>query len=215
MSLLRKKAVPAIVAAMVGFAAVVAVSTLLLKREYKAPYRATTTAAEETPRTQGIADQAAEQEKRDRELPYKEAEYRPFPKVGSRTAIWVVAQLHLLFAAFVLAVPLFALIIEFIGFRTKDKRYDRLAHEFTKLLSVSFSLTGTFGAFLTFLLIILYPKFTSYLVSVFSVTFLPYVLLFFLEAFFLYTYYYGWGSSRRVSTCCWVSDSIWWARRSC
>jgi len=29
--------------------------------------------------------------------------------------------------------------------------------------------------------------------SVFSPTFLPYVLLFFLEAFFLYTYYYGWG----------------------
>ena len=29
--------------------------------------------------------------------------------------------------------------------------------------------------------------------SVFSPTFLPYVLLFFAEAFFLYTYYYGWG----------------------
>jgi cytochrome bd-type quinol oxidase subunit 1 len=41
--------------------------------------------------------------------------------------------------------------------------------------------------------VILYPKFTAYLVSVFSVTFLPYVLLFFAEAFFLYTYYYGWG----------------------
>ncbi len=29
--------------------------------------------------------------------------------------------------------------------------------------------------------------------SVFSPTFLPYVVLFFFEAFFLYTYYYGWG----------------------
>ena len=66
--------------------------------------------------------------------------------VGSRVAIWMVAQLHLLFAAFVLAVPLFALIIEFIGYRTKDPRYDALAYEFTKLLSVSFSLTATFGA---------------------------------------------------------------------
>jgi hypothetical protein len=54
-------------------------------------------------------------------------------------------QLHLLFAAFVLAVPIFALIIEFIGYKTKDKRYDKLAYEFTKLLSVSFSLTATFG----------------------------------------------------------------------
>ena len=108
-------------------------------------------------------------------------------------AIWMVAQLHLLFAAFVLAVPIFALIVEAIGYKTGDPRYDRLAHEFTKLLSVSFSLTATFGAALTFMLIILYPKFTNYLMSVFSPTFLPYVLLFFAEAFFLYTYYYGWG----------------------
>ena len=105
----------------------------------------------------------------------------------------MVAQLHLLFAAFVLAVPIFAFIVEAIGYKTGDLRYDRLAHEFTKLLSVSFSLTATFGAALTFMLIILYPKFTNYLMSVFSPTFLPYVLLFFAEAFFLYTYYYGWG----------------------
>lgn len=125
--------------------------------------------------------------------PYQEAEYRTFPVVGSRVAIWAVAQLHLLFAAFVLAVPIFAFIVEAIGYKTGDLRYDRLAYEFTKLLSVSFSLTATFGAFLTFMLIILYPKFTNYLMSVFSPTFLPYVLLFFFEAFFLYTYYYGWG----------------------
>jgi cytochrome bd ubiquinol oxidase subunit I len=129
----------------------------------------------------------------DKDKPYQEAEYRTVPVVGSRVAIWVVAQLHLLFAAFVLAVPLFAFIIEVIGYRTGDRRYDRLAHEFTKLLSVSFSLTATFGAALTFMLIILYPKFTNYLMSVFSPTFLPYVVLFFFEAFFLYTYYYGWG----------------------
>ena len=105
--------------------------------------------------------------------PYVEAEYRRFPVVGSRVAIWVVAQLHLLFAAFVLAVPIFAFIVEAIGYKTGDKRYDRLAYEFTKLLSVSFSLTATFGAALTFMLIILYPKFTNYLMSVFSPTFLP------------------------------------------
>ena len=74
--------------------------------------------------------------------PYEEAEYRQFPKIGSRVAIWAVAQLHLLFAAFVLAVPLFAFIIEVIGYKTGDLRYDRLAYEFTKLLSVSFSLTA-------------------------------------------------------------------------
>jgi cytochrome bd-type quinol oxidase subunit 1 len=80
---------------------------------------------------------------------------------------------------FVLAVPLFALIIEFIGWLNGDERYDELAHEFTKLLSVSFSLTATFGAFLLFMLVLLYPKFMNYLMHVFSPTFAPYVLLFF------------------------------------
>jgi cytochrome bd-type quinol oxidase subunit 1 len=144
------------------------------------------------PAAAGTADEAAAAAKA-QQKPYEEAEYRTFPVVGSRVAIWAVAQLHLLFAAFVLAVPIFAFIVEAIGYKTGDRRYDRLAYEFTKLLSVSFSLTATFGAFLTFMLIILYPKFTNYLMSVFSPTFLPYVLLFFFEAFFLYTYYYGWG----------------------
>ncbi|HJP30569.1 MAG TPA: cytochrome ubiquinol oxidase subunit I [Candidatus Latescibacteria bacterium] len=122
-----------------------------------------------------------------------DVEYRAFPVVGSRVAIWVVAQLHLMFAAFVLAVPMFALIIEFIGYRTGDKRYDALAHEFTKLLSVSFSFTATLGALLTFMLVILYPRLTQYMMAIFSWTFFPYALLFFAEAGFLYTYYYGWG----------------------
>ena len=161
------------------------------KHEYKEPVRAK--AADATPREQGLVDEKAAADKKDAAKPYVEAEYRAFPGIGSRVAIWIVAQLHLLFAAFVLAVPIFALIIEFIGYKTKDKRYDKLAYEFTKLLSVSFSLTATFGAALTFMLIILYPKFTNYMMSVFSPTFLPYVLLFFFEAFFLYTYYYGWG----------------------
>ncbi len=190
---MKNRILLAVVAAVVGLGLAAGVAKFLMGREYHAPYRPQSSAAAETPRDQGLADQKAEQDKADKEKPYQEVEYRAFPKIGSRVAIWMVAQLHLLFAAFVLAVPLFALIIEFIGYRTKDPRYDRLAHEFTKLLSVSFSLTATFGAFLTFMLIILYPKFTAYLVSVFSLTFLPYVLLFFFEAFFLYTYYYGWG----------------------
>lgn len=113
--------------------------------------------------------------------------------IGSRVAVWVIAQLHLLFAAFVLAVPLFAVVVEFIGYKTGDKRYDKLAFEFTKLLSVSFSLTAAFGAFLTFLLMILYPAFTTYLMKIFGPSFIFYASLFFLEAGFLYSYYYGWG----------------------
>ena len=119
-----------------------------------------------------------------------------YPELGGfirpRVFMWVVAELHLMFAAFVLAVPMFALVIEYIGYKTGDKRYDELAYDFTKLLSVSFSFTATLGALLTFGLIILYPTLTQYLVKIFSWTFLPYALLFFFEAVFLYSYYYGW-----------------------
>ncbi len=181
------------VAVLVMFAGTVQMASWLMSREYKEPYGAPAATVDRTPRAAGLAEEAAATAKQLEAKPYEEVEYRTFPGVGSRVAIWAVAQLHLLFAAFVLAVPIFALILETIGYATGDSRYDRLAHEFAKLLSVSFSLTATFGACLTFMLIILYPKFTNYLMSVFSPTFLPYVLLFFAEAFFLYTYYYGWG----------------------
>ena len=186
-----KLVVAAILAVLALLAAARVAVYMVGRHEYKEPVRAK--AADPTPREQGLTDERAAEDKKNAAKPYVNADYRAFPVVGSRVAIWVVAQLHLLFAAFVLAVPIFALIIEFIGYRTKDARYDRLAYEFTKLLSVSFSLTATFGAALTFMLMILYPKFTNYLMSVFSPTFAPYVLLFFAEAFFLYTYYYGWG----------------------
>ena len=149
--------------------------------------------AVETPfdRAQAEAEAAAAEEAMAR--PYEEVEYRAFPVVGSRVAIWVVAQLKLLFAAFVLAVPMFVLIIEFVGWRTKDERLDRLAYEFTSLLSPAFAMTAAFGGVMTFMLIALYPKFTTYLMGIFSPTLAPYFVLLFAEAAFFYTYYLTWG----------------------
>jgi len=174
------------VTGLVMFAAVIWMASTLVNREYKEPYRVPSAAVDATPRVDGLSAERAAAEAKAKATPYAEVEYRRFPVVGSRVAIWAVAELHLLFAAFVLAVPIFAFIIEVIGYKTGDQRYDRLAYEFTRLLSTSFSLTATFGACLTFMLIILYPKFTNYLMSVFSPTFLPYVLLFFFEAFDLF-----------------------------
>src|SRR5688572_25618490 len=49
----------------------------------------------------------------------------------SRVLIWFANQQHLYYGSFVLAVPIFCMIIEFMGMITKDKalaqRYDRLA----------------------------------------------------------------------------------------
>jgi hypothetical protein len=176
------------------------------EREYKEPYRArprpwTRRPASRAWRRGGGGKKAAAKRLRGGRVPAVPRRRKPRGHLA-------VAQLHLLFAAFVLAVPIFALHHRGDRLQDRDLRYDRLAHEFTKLLSVSFSLTATFGASLTFMLIILYPKFTNYLMSVFSPTFLPYVLLFFAEAFFLYTYYYGWGKFHRWCISDWDSGSI-------
>ena len=196
------------------FAGVVFIATFLTNREHRESHRAPAATVDPTPRGRTGSRESSRRSGGSGHT-YVEAEYRPFPVVGSRVAIWAVAQLHLLFAAFVLAAPIFAVLIEAIGYKTGDKRYDRLAYEFTKLLSVSPSLTATFGAFLTFMLIALYPKFTNYLMSVFSPTFLPHVC----------------SSSSRPSSstpittagevpspgapCSWESASTSWARASC
>jgi len=119
-------------------------------------------------------------------------DYRTFFGTNPRLVVWVVAQVHLMFGAFVLGVPIFASIVEIIGWRTRDPRYDRLAHEFTTLLSAAFSTTAAFGGLLVFALIGLYPRFMAFLTSVFHPTYYVYALLFFAEGFTLYLYYYGW-----------------------
>lgn len=122
------------------------------------------------------------------------ADYRDVPYIGSRNLIWIVAQLHLLFAGFVLGVPIFAWVCEYIGVRTGDMRYDKLAKEFTKLLTASYATTALLGGILLFLLIGLYPKFFTYMSNIFFPTYLVYGILFLLETPTLYLYWYGWDS---------------------
>jgi cytochrome d ubiquinol oxidase subunit I len=122
----------------------------------------------------------------------KEPAYRTFPLIGSRLAVWAVAQLHLNFAAFILGVPIFAVIIEVIGWRTGEQRYDWLSHELVKLTFAAFSTTALLGAFLLFLFIGYYPRFYAYMTSIFFPTYWVYALLFFAETFTVYLWYYGW-----------------------
>jgi cytochrome bd-type quinol oxidase subunit 1 len=119
-------------------------------------------------------------------------EYRELPGVGSRLAVWMAAQLHLMFAAFVLAVPMFALAIEFMGWRSKEARLDRLAHEMARLLPPAYSITAILGAILGILLFTLYPRFMGYLTDVFGPTMWVYPLFFIAETLSLYFYYYSW-----------------------
>ena len=118
--------------------------------------------------------------------------YRDFPIIGSRAAVWIAAEIHLMFAAFVLGVPMFAVVAEAIGIFGKDQRYDRLSKEFTRLLLIAYSATALWGATFTFLLATLYPKFFAYLLAIFAPSIWVYGAIFFFESFTLYLYYYGW-----------------------
>lgn len=119
--------------------------------------------------------------------------YRQFLGLDSRKVVWFLAQMHLYFGAFVLGVPLFAVIIEIVGWRGKDKKFDKLAYEFTSLLSVAYATTAAFGGLLAFTLFGLYPTFMGYMTGLFKDVLFLYALLFFGETFCLYLYYYGWG----------------------
>jgi cytochrome bd-type quinol oxidase subunit 1 len=114
--------------------------------------------------------------------------YGEFPVVGARAAVWIAAQVHLMFAAFVLGVPMFAVITELIGIVGKDRKYDKLSKE----LVFAYSATALWGAVLVFFLTTLYPRFWQHLSDIFQLSMWIYVGLFFVESFTLYLYYYGW-----------------------
>jgi len=74
--------------------------------------------------------------------------YGRFPGIGARGAVWIAAEVHLMFAAFVLGVPMFAVVTELIGIVGKDARYDKLSKEFTRLLVFAYSATALWGGLL-------------------------------------------------------------------
>lgn len=116
-----------------------------------------------------------------------------FPLIGNRTAIWIIAQLHLNLAAFILGAPIFIVISEFLGWRNKDARYERLAHEMTKITAIAYSLTALMGGFFILMLAGLYPRFSNFIFPRFFINWvLLYPVLFILETLTLYTYWYSW-----------------------
>src|SRR5256712_7113411 len=129
--------------------------------------------------------------------------YGEFPLIGARAAVWIAAEVHLMFAAFVLGVPMFAVVTEAIGIFGGDERYDRLSKEFTRLLLVAYSATAIWGAILVFFLATLYPRFWAYLTAVFGASMWGYASLFFVEAFTLYLSYYGWGPLKKGQAKLW------------
>jgi len=116
-----------------------------------------------------------------------------FPYTGNRTAVWIVAQLHILFAGFILGAPIFVVISEWLGYRKQDPRYDRLAKEVTKVTVILYSMTALTGGLFIFVLLATYPQFTTWLINHFFMVFaVIYPLLFIGETIVLYMYFYTW-----------------------
>lgn len=116
-----------------------------------------------------------------------------FPYTGNRTAVWIVAQLHILFAGFILGAPIFVVISEWLGYRKQEPKYDRLAKEVTKVTMILYSMTALTGGLFIFVLLATYPEFTTWLINHFFLVFaVVYPLLFIGETFVLYMYFYTW-----------------------
>jgi hypothetical protein len=116
-----------------------------------------------------------------------------FPYTGNRTAVWIVAQLHTLFGAFVLGAPIFMVISEWLGYRKQDLRYDRMAKEVTKVTVMLFSMTAVTGGLFIFVLLATYPQFTTWFINQFYLVFaVIYPSLFISGTVVLYAYFYTW-----------------------
>jgi len=119
------------------------------------------------------------------------------PYIGNRTGVWIVAQLHILFAAFILGAPIFAVVSEWLGYKNNDPKYDRLAKEVTKVTVILYSMTALTGGLFIFVLLATYPGFTTWLIQHFFLIFaVIYPLLFILETIVLYAYFYSWDSMK-------------------
>lgn len=119
-------------------------------------------------------------------------DYKDFPLIGARNAVWILAQTMLLFAAFILAVPVFVLIIEISGYMKKDNRLDTLAKDFARLLPLSYSITAILGGLFTLVSYVLFPKFMNYMSAGFKPTYAVFAVLVFLESTAVYIYWTTW-----------------------
>lgn len=137
-----------------------------------------------------------------------------YPRYGSldnRILVWFITQQHTYFGGFVLALPLFCLIIEFLGLITRDReaalRYDRLARDFLKVSLLALSLTALVGTLMLVLFMTLYPKFMSYMGATFKSMMPIYAFVFVAEAGILVLYHYSWDRMAAPSLK-WVHASI-------
>lgn len=125
-----------------------------------------------------------------------ETVYSRFGSFDSRLLVWFVTQQHTYFGGFVLALPLFCALLEFLGLVTKKPalslRYDGLARDLAKVALLALSVTAVVGSLMLGMFIHFYPSFMKYMGGTFK-SFMPaYAVVFLGESLLLIAYYYSW-----------------------
>lgn len=125
-----------------------------------------------------------------------QAEYPRYSLIDNRVLVWLVTQQHTYFGGFVLALPLFSLLLEFLGLSRRDphvsQRYDSLARDILRVALLSLSITAVLGSVMLVLFISLYPGFMTYMGSTFKSMMPLYATIFLGESSLLVLYYYSW-----------------------
>jgi cytochrome bd-type quinol oxidase subunit 1 len=122
--------------------------------------------------------------------------YPRFGSLDNRTLTWFVTQQHTYFGGFVLALPVFCVILEFAGLVTRNRaaalRYDRTARDFLRVALLAMSVTAVVGSLMLGLFIWFYPSFMQYMGGTFKTMMPVYAFVFNAEALCLIAYYYTW-----------------------
>jgi cytochrome bd ubiquinol oxidase subunit I len=126
----------------------------------------------------------------------QETTYSRIGSFDSRLIVWFVTQLHTYFGGFVLALPIFCVLLEFLGLSSKKPelalRYDGLARDLAKVGLLALSVTAVVGSIMLGIFLYFYPSFMKYMGGTFK-TFMPvYAFVFLGESLLLITYYYSW-----------------------
>lgn len=122
--------------------------------------------------------------------------YSRFGSFDNRLFVWFVTQQHTYFGGFVLALPLFCALLEFLGLMTKrpalSLRYDGLARDLAKVALLALSVTAVVGSFMLVMFLFLYPSFMRYMGGTFKAFMPVYAIVFVGESLLLILYYYSW-----------------------
>jgi len=125
-----------------------------------------------------------------------ETVYSRIGSADSRVLVWFVTQQHTYFGGFVLALPLFCALLEFLGLITNKPalslRYDGLARDLAKVALLALSVTALIGSLMLVMFITFYPSFMKYMGGTFKAFMPVYAIVFVGESLLLVVYYYSW-----------------------